>query len=895
MHIPPIFSCFARLQLRQKLPLLIMGAGLLTGGLVGTFAIIRAGDDLSLETQNRLLSIAETRRDELQRYLKTIQQDLRFNATNPLVINALNAFSSGWDDLGAAGYNPRDYLQKWYIQENPNPTGSKEKLDYAPDGSNYSKTHAAYHPWFRTFLNERGYYDIFLIDASGRLVYSVFKELDYATNLQTGKWKDSDLGNAFRAALNGNPNQQYFFDFKPYAPSHGAPASFISQPIADARGNTIGVLVYQMPIDAINSIMQSAVGLGETGETLFVGRDGLMRNNSRFAAKGESTILSRKVDNDALSASLNGQTGATYAMTEGKEVFIAYTPMTFLGTQYGLLASIDSAEKNAAITNMIITIILGIIGVSVVVVTLGIVFSRQIATRINNMASTMALMEKGENVTIPDMRAHDEIGDIARALSGINDIGQNALRVQGALDSTNGNVMMADADYNIIYMNPSILKMLSANEEKIRKDLPHFDASKLIGSNIDALHKEPSHQREMLDALTSTYKSTLSIGGAIFDLTVNPVMNRAGERIGTVVEWNNVTQERAVEKEVAEVVEAASRGDFSKRLATEGRDGFMLQLCEGINNVCSTSLSGLSDVNTVLQQLAKGNLTQRIEKDYEGLFNDIKQSVNATIDNLLKVVRDIKLTAESVTSAASEVSAGSEDLSHRTEEQASTLEETAASMEELTGTVTSNAELASNANTLSKETGEVAVKGQEVVNEAVTAMESIESSSQKISDIIGTIDEIAFQTNLLALNAAVEAARAGEAGKGFAVVASEVRSLAGRSASASKEIKDLINNSVSEIANGVSLVNRSGASLGEIVASVERVASLIQDIASASREQSAGIQEVNTAVAQMDEATQQNAALVEESTAAAQSMADDAKNLLKLVSVFKTEASSDAS
>lgn len=298
---------------------------------------------------------------------------------------------------------------------------------------------------------------------------------------------------------------------------------------------------------------------------------------------------------------------------------------------------------------------------------------------------------------------------------------------------------------------------------------------------------------------------------------------------------------------------------------------------------------GMKEAVMVLNELAGGNLTTDMQLEYQGTFGDIKRALNATIAKLRETVLGIKSSAEIINSAASEIASGSSDLSMRTEQQASSLEETAASMEEITGTVRQNSQNAATANELSTKANQVAAAGGKVVQEAVSAMSSIEKSSQKISDIIGVIDEIAFQTNLLALNAAVEAARAGDAGKGFAVVASEVRSLAGRSASASKEIKALINESVAQVKDGAELVNQSGETLKGILTSVSQVAGIVSEIAAASSQQATGIDEINTAVSQMDEVTQQNAALVEENTAAAQSMLEQAQTLEQMTSFFKVD------
>jgi methyl-accepting chemotaxis protein len=289
-----------------------------------------------------------------------------------------------------------------------------------------------------------------------------------------------------------------------------------------------------------------------------------------------------------------------------------------------------------------------------------------------------------------------------------------------------------------------------------------------------------------------------------------------------------------------------------------------------------------------LTKLAEGDfnvsLTSNGRKDEIG---QITAAVETVVEKVGATIGNIKMSANEVTNASAEISTSTTDLSQRTEEQAASLEETSASMAEIADTVRKNAENARQANDFATETSAVAERGGAVVSEAVTAMAHIEESSQKISDIIGVIDEIARQTNLLALNAAVEAARAGEAGRGFAVVASEVRSLAQRSSQAAKDIKDLITNSNSQVKNGVELVNKAGESLAEITASIRKVASVVADIAHASLEQSTGIEQVNKALTQMDEVTQQNSALVEENAATARTLESQAKSMDERVAMFR--------
>ncbi|MET0549715.1 MAG: methyl-accepting chemotaxis protein, partial [Xanthomonas sp.] len=341
--------------------------------------------------------------------------------------------------------------------------------------------------------------------------------------------------------------------------------------------------------------------------------------------------------------------------------------------------------------------------------------------------------------------------------------------------------------------------------------------------------------------------------------------------------------------ETRSVVDAAGRGDLTRRVDATGMAGFQLEIANGINSLVATCEAGLSEVVRVLGALSRGDLTQTIDARFQGTFEQMKTDANKTVAELTAIVGGLKQVVDGVGIASREIAAGNGDLSQRTEEQASSLEQTASSMEELTSTVKQNAENARQANQLAAGASETADRGGTVVRQVVETMQGISASSKKVVDIIGVIDGIAFQTNILALNAAVEAARAGEQGRGFAVVASEVRVLAQRSASAAKEIKDLIDDSVTRVAEGSALVDQAGRTMQDIVTSVQRVTDIMRDIASASQEQSAGIEQVNQTVVQMDEATQQNAALVEEASASARSMENEAGELARAVASFTLE------
>ncbi len=346
-------------------------------------------------------------------------------------------------------------------------------------------------------------------------------------------------------------------------------------------------------------------------------------------------------------------------------------------------------------------------------------------------------------------------------------------------------------------------------------------------------------------------------------------------------------REAAVAQEIVKLVDAVAAGDLSSRLDLADKDGFYQTMSAGINRLTDTVQTAISDIARVVGALAEGDLNQRITKTYQGAFDNLKSDVNTTSAKLHEIVGAIGEATEAISQAATEVSLGSTDLAERTEEQASSLEQTAASMEELGATVRTSAKHAQRANTMAANAQSAAKQGGVVAESAIDAMKHIAEASRRITDIIGVIDEIAFQTNLLALNAAVEAARAGDAGKGFAVVAQEVRVLAQRSAQASKEIKTLILNSDNQVQNGVELVKNAGESLGGIAKDVQQVAALISEIAAASSEQASALDQINASVASMDEMTQKNAALVEETSAAAQAMAEQTSGLRQQVAFFK--------
>ena len=451
-------------------------------------------------------------------------------------------------------------------------------------------------------------------------------------------------------------------------------------------------------------------------------------------------------------------------------------------------------------------------------------------------------------------------------------IANENLRIRNALDKCSTNVMIANADGNIIYMNETVTAMMQRNEMELRRALPQFDAHKLIGQNIDVFHKNPSHQRNLLANLTSTYRAQIEVGNLFFSLAASPIVNVQGERLGTVVEWADRTSEVLIEREIAGIVEAAAHGDFSKRIDAQGKSGFVGDLAGGMNRLLDTNESGLNEVADLLAAFAEGDLTRRITQEYEGLFGRVKESANSTAENLSRVLGEVRAAADALTGAANQVSATAQSLSQAASEQAASVEETTAQMDTMSASITQNSDNARVTDGMATKTSKEAADGGQAVSQTVAAMKQIATK-------IGIVDDIAYQTNLLALNAAIEAARAGEHGKGFAVVAAEVRKLAERSQEAAKEIGDLASSSVN-------MAERAGKLLDEIVPSIQKTSELVQEIAAASNEQSESVVQIGGAMGQLSKATQQNASASEELAATSEELSGQAEQLQQSIAFF---------
>ena len=940
-------------MLRTRLILVTLLISLVPLILLGGFAALQSRSLLAKSAADTLDSQAGLKGAQITAYLESVRRDVVALAESHMARQAMPVFTAGFQsfleqelgadaDLEAAAVDARDAvagfvdqvfgtayrnaneragpegaafaaslppvaakLQKLFIADNPAPLGQKDGMTDLPGATDYGQAHALYHPIYRSHLQRSEYYDIFLIDTEGNVVYSVFKELDYATNLLNGAWRDSGLARVARAALAlDEPGALAVEDYAPYGPSYESPAMFLASPIRDGD-TTIGVAVVQISLKRISEIVSDSAGLRDGQDVFLVGPDRLLRSDSRlgdarftvathFNQPEQSRLKNAEVESVLAGQDFSG-VGATLdgreALVSGRRVAVAP------GLAWAILATYDTDSAYAAARRLVWLVALAVLSVAVIAAIASGLFARRIVSPILSAQQAAARIARLQLDNRLVARTQDEVGDLIRSLDTMQrelkeriereakGAAENA-RIRAALDVASGGMMVADDQGVIVYMNRSVSRTLQDAEQEIAAHLPGFAASKVLGASFDQFHKNPGRERGLISALKDTHAGRIRVGERVFELFANPVFDAEGKRIGTALEWLDWTAESNFRHGLRNIVQRAAAGFLNARVEVTVNDERFVELADIVNNLISTTDQALSQVEVVMAALAEGRLGVRSNAVLLGKLGEINANVNRTSEALSSVISDIQTAVRQIDVSAGEISQGNADLSQRTEQAAASIEETASALEEITSTVKHTADNAQQASTLASRATAVAEDGGKVVAQAVTTMQGIEDASRRMADIISTIDGIAFQTNILALNAAVEAARAGEQGRGFAVVAGEVRALAQRSASAAKEITTLINDTASKIASGALLVQQAGSRMDEIVDSSQRVAGIVAEISAAAAEQARGITEVNRAVTQMDQATQANAALVEEVAAAALALSSETQRLSEIAERF---------
>ncbi|WP_460448055.1 methyl-accepting chemotaxis protein [Alsobacter sp. SYSU BS001988] len=870
-------------KLSFKVPAIVLSGAVVSAVAVGTMAFQIARRSAVEQLQTSLQSTVQNRAISLERYMRQAQTNLRLVSETPTIFEALSNLGNDYKSKGAEA---EALLQKLYIDDNPFKDGERWKYKGEQDDTSYGFYHEKVHKTLDQYRQQFEFADILIIDPAGNVVYSGVKNRDFGANVVSGKLKDSPLARAFAQAMQkAGAGDVAFVDTQPYAPIGGAPTSVLAKALVTDAGVSMGVVAATLTAASISPTINRQIG--ETGQLFAIGADGLAR--TQLVLHSEPTAGKLRYEAPAVKAALAGQTSNGQDIgTGGEPSVVIAVPAKVPGGTWAVVAEQTLREVEAPLIAMGKLIALVAAGILAGVALLGWLASRTIYRPISALKDAVGQLVKGETVEIAATARADEIGELARSLKVIHETGLASARIRSALDSSPAMIMITDADERIVYVSRSLDRFLRGIEHCFKAGRADWSVDGLVGSPIAQARDNPAIQRSELGEAGGATLIQYRIGGYTLNIAMTRIEGRDGEAIGQTIEWRNVTEELAVQSEVAAMAAAAAAGDFSQRVPLEGKSGFMRDLSSAMNEMSAGVDAATSDLATALGALSQGDLTHTISAEYRGRFGDLKDALNDTVARLAETVAAIQTTAVDVSGAAREINAGADDLSRRTEEQASSLEETAATTEELAASVKASAQSSRQAVDLAEEAMRVAENGGAIVTQAVDAMSRIEQATQKISDITSVIDEIAFQTNLLALNAAVEAARAGEAGKGFAVVASEVRTLAQRSSDAAKDISGLIASSDQEVSNGVKLVRAAGDALGKIVSASHKVASTVGDISSAASEQANGIDEMSQAVAHMDEMTQQNAALAEESAASASSLASQIERLNEVAATFKT-------
>lgn len=498
---------------------------------------------------------------------------------------------------------------------------------------------------------------------------------------------------------------------------------------------------------------------------------------------------------------------------------------------------------------------------------------------IANLARAAARLTEEGDQALPEIGGSREAAELSRVLASLQDGAREAVRLRSALDHGRANVMICDPGGRVIYASKGLLRFFGEAQEDFRAAFPGCSAKDMLGRVMERVRAEPR--------LATGPSVRLTLGRRIVCLTLTAIEADDGRSLGTAVDWHELTDELAVAAEVSQVIEAAVEGDFSRRIAPKGKSETVARIAEGMNRINGQLEEAFAGIGAVVEALSEGDLTRRMGGRHSGRLGQLQDELNGALGLIAERIEMIRATAGSVCHVAIDVNGIATDLAARTDKVAAELGDASGAAAEITASVGRSHERSREASELAGSTMGVAQEGQNVVAKAVGAIERIESSSLRISEIVGVIDEIAFQTNLLALNAAVEAARAGDAGKGFAVVASEVRSLAQRSAQAAKDIKGLIATSNGQVAEGVGLVRATGETLGRIVAAVSKVSATVAEISAVSAEQARGMAGMSRSVSQVDKGIRQNADLAGHGVEAAGELAEQVATLSQIVETFR--------
>ena len=688
------------LSIAAKIPALVVGASVVIAAGIGIPAYNSASHEAHQEIDMKFGAVLNGRSAALKDYLTSIEEDLRILAASPLTHVALRSFHAGYDAMPNAAAD----LQKLYIDDNPNPLGEKHKLDAADDGSLYSAAHAKYHDAFRTLLEERGYYDIFLFDMNANLVYTVFKERDYATNFVSGEWAETDLGKVFRAARDASANDFITFeDFRPYKPSADAPASFMAKPIF-ANGQKVGVLAFQMPIDRINAIMNNVSGLGETGEAMIVGGDNLLRNDSKFSE--ENDILATTISSPVIAQALAGEPAR--GMIEGYrgEPFDAMaTPFEYRGTTWAVAVMEADSEMEAPIVALRNTMLMIALGVLSLVGMIGFFFSRSITRPMSALTGRMGELANGNtDIDLSAASRGDELGAMARAVEVFRDNAIERARLEG--------------------MSEKERAAQAARQKKIEALIDGFRAE--VASALDQVAAATTEMESTAGALASiadtTNEQAASAAAASEEASTNvqTVASAAEELAASIgeidrqVEQTSEVVRRASDRatstnsQVATLAEAAQKiGDVVGLISDIAEQTNLLALNATIEAARAGEMGKgfavvASEVKSLANQTAKA--TEEIGQQIAGIQGSTEDAVNS-IGEIAKIMNEVTEYTTAIAAAVREQGSATGEISRNVQEAASGTQVVA---QNVAGVTAASGETTQSADQVSAATAELA-------------------------------------------------------------------------------------------------------------------------------------------------------------------------------------------
>lgn len=688
------------IRISTKIPALIVVSAIVLAAGIGLFSMTTAMHNAETAADNKLRALLDDRKEMLKLYLSSIEQDIRSISSAPFTHEALSEFSDAWSGLGG---DQTETLQAAYITDNPNATGEKHLLDVAPTGTSYDEVHARFHPWFRTFLTERDYYDIFLFDLDGNLIYTVFKELDYATNVNSGKWKNTDLGNAFRAAQKSNQvNSLHFFDFKPYAPSHDAPASFISTPVFD-NGSKVGVLVFQMPIARINAVMNIQSGLGETGETFIIGEDHLMRNDSRFSE--ESTILKARLQNDAIDSALQGeQATATSQDYRNMSLMIHTVPFAFNGTKWAIVSAMGTDEIEAPIMAMRNRIMMISGTMLLLIAMLGLFFARSITKPLTSLTDAMRTLADGDtNINLDAANRADEIGDMTKAV-GVFRENRLARLEDEKQRAAEREVMEKEAKQNLKNFadtfNTSVAEIIG------RVSQSSAEMSQTATGLSDIAQSTDAQAAEAATASSAASENVATVASAAEELSASIL--EIGQQVNqsTTIVTRAGEQANETNAKVESLATAAQKiGDVVNLIQDIAEQTNLLALNATIEAARAGEMGkGFAVVANEVKSLA--NQTARATEEIGQQINEIQTSTDQSVGSIKEITRtmaDIEQITAAIAAAVEEQGAATTEISRNIQEAATGTQQAADGIQSVTDGISKTSQAASNSLEMSTE------------------------------------------------------------------------------------------------------------------------------------------------------------------------------------------------